>query len=57
MVLADTNVLASLPKRELVSGWAEVVKHGLILDADYFGFLEQSVDKLLKLESEATTML
>jgi shikimate kinase / 3-dehydroquinate synthase len=56
MVLADTNVLASLPKRELISGWAEVVKHGLILDADYFCFLEQSVDKLLKLESEATTM-
>jgi shikimate kinase/3-dehydroquinate synthase len=56
LVLADIDVLASLPRRELVSGWAEVVKHGLILDADYFCFLEQSVEKLLRLESETTTI-
>src|SRR4030042_265601 len=56
LVLADIDVLASLPHRELVSGWAEVVKHGLILDAEYFGFLERRADKLLRLGPGATTV-
>ena len=55
LVLADIDVLSSLPHRELVSGWAEVVKHGLILDAEYFRFLEQNVERLLRLEPETTT--
>jgi len=56
LVLADIDALASLPRRELVSGWAEVVKHGLILDAEFFRFLEQSVESLLRLEPETTTV-
>jgi 3-dehydroquinate synthase len=56
LVLADIDALASLPYRELVSGWAEVIKHGLILDAEYFCFLEQSVERLLRLEPETTTV-
>ncbi len=56
LVLADIDALSSLPKRELVSGWAEVVKHGLILDADYFSYLEKNVEKLLRLDPEATSM-
>jgi 3-dehydroquinate synthase len=55
MVLADVETLTTLTEREFTSGWAEVVKHGLIRDADYFQFLEQNVDKLKKLEREATT--
>jgi len=55
LVVADVEMLTTLPQRELVSGWAEVVKHGLILDAEFFGFLEEHVDRLLKLEAEATT--
>ncbi|MCL0102719.1 3-dehydroquinate synthase [Dehalococcoidia bacterium] len=55
MVLADTETLTTLTERELASGWAEVVKHGLIRDADYFQFLEQNVDKLKRLEREAAT--
>ncbi|NLF24181.1 MAG: 3-dehydroquinate synthase [Deltaproteobacteria bacterium] len=35
-VIIDTDTLSTLPKRELLSGLAEVLKHGLIRDADYF---------------------
>jgi len=44
-----------LPQRELTSGWAEVIKHGLILDKEFFEFLESNVDKLTKLEPEIVT--
>ena len=52
-VLADTRALATLPERELTSGWAEVVKYGLILDKEFFEFLESNVDRLTKLEQDA----
>jgi len=40
-VLADVEVLRSLPRRELVSGLAEVIKYAVILDAEFFDFLEE----------------
>jgi 3-dehydroquinate synthase len=40
LVLADTEVLSTLPKRELLAGYAEVVKYGLINDAAFFQWLE-----------------
>lgn len=54
MVLADVETLTTLTERELASGWAEVVKHGLIRDADYFQFLERNVGQLKRLERGAT---
>jgi 3-dehydroquinate synthase len=45
-VLIDTDVLNTLPAREYRSGLAEVVKYGVILDADFFADLEQHVDGL-----------
>ncbi len=39
LVLADIDVLKTLPERQLRSGWAEVLKHGLICDADFFDWL------------------
>ncbi|MDQ1153856.1 3-dehydroquinate synthase [Brevundimonas sp. SORGH_AS_0993] len=39
LVLADIDVLATLPERQVRSGWAEVVKHGLICDAAFFDWL------------------
>ncbi len=55
LVLIDVNTLSTLPKRELVSGWAEVVKHGFILDADYVRFLETNAASLGDLEQQPTT--
>lgn len=46
-VVIDLATLNSLPEREYVSGCAEVVKYGVIWDADLFSLLEQNVNKLL----------
>ncbi|MGZ9099203.1 MAG: 3-dehydroquinate synthase [Brevundimonas sp.] len=39
LVVADIDVLATLPERQLRSGWAEVLKHGLICDPAFFDWL------------------
>jgi len=51
----DVYTLSTLPQRELRSGWAEAIKHGLVLDKHYFTFLETNLDLLLSLEPEVTT--
>jgi 3-dehydroquinate synthase len=45
-VFADIDTLATLPSREFVSGLAEVVKYGVILDPAFFGWLEDSAAAL-----------
>ncbi len=52
-VLADTSTLATLPARELRAGLAEVIKYGLICDAQFFGWLEGNVDNLLAADPAA----
>ncbi len=49
-VLADTATLATLPARELRAGLAEVIKYGLVDDADFLGWLESHVERLLALD-------
>jgi len=51
-VLIDTKTLQTLPKREYISGLAEVVKYGVILDEPFFVYLEQNVEKLLQRDPE-----
>ncbi|CAI5474094.1 unnamed protein product [Closterium sp. Yama58-4] len=46
-VLIDTDTLAPLPDRELASGLAEVIKYGLIRDAEFFEWQEENMDRLL----------
>jgi len=41
LVLADSDVLSTLPRRELAAGYAEIVKYGLIDDAPFFAWLER----------------
>ncbi|MCC5812801.1 MAG: 3-dehydroquinate synthase [Ectothiorhodospiraceae bacterium] len=53
LVLADTDTLATLPERELAAGIAEIIKYGLIRDADFFTWLETHMDALLGREPEA----
>jgi 3-dehydroquinate synthase len=55
LVLADCEALTTLPQREVTSGWAEVIKYGLILDKEFFEFLEDNVGKLIKLEPKLLT--
>lgn len=45
-VFIDTSVLDTLPDRDYRSGLAEVVKYGVILDAEFFEYLEQNVDAI-----------
>ncbi|HEY5598048.1 MAG TPA: 3-dehydroquinate synthase family protein, partial [Kiloniellales bacterium] len=40
LVLADTSVLSTLPRRQLLAGYAEIAKYGLIGDAAFFAWLE-----------------
>ncbi len=47
-VLVDPAVLITLPEAEFRSGLAEVIKHGIVLDADYFADLEQCLPSLLR---------
>ena len=53
-VIADLNTLGTLPVREFRSGLAEIVKYGLIADADFLGWLEQQLAALLA--HDATTL-
>lgn len=46
-VFIDLNCLATLPDREIKSGLGEVVKYGVISDANFFAYLENNADKIL----------
>jgi 3-dehydroquinate synthase len=52
LVVADVEVLATLPRRELVAGAAEVIKTAAISDARLFAELEERLDDLLALRNE-----
>jgi 3-dehydroquinate synthase len=56
-VICDTAMLKTLPKEELSCGFAEIIKHTLIKDAEMFAFLEQNVEKALSLDSETIDLL
>ncbi len=53
-VLEDVSTLSTLPRRELVSGLAETIKHGFIRDPDLLDLLDRRGEALLALEPEAT---
>jgi len=45
-VLIDVDVLQSLPEREYRAGLAEVIKYGVIQDAEFFAYLETNIEKI-----------
>lgn len=52
LVWIDLQTLASLPRRELLAGFAEVAKYGVILDAELFSQLEENLDAVLRLDPQ-----
>lgn len=54
-VLSDTELLATLPRRELAAGYAEVAKYGLLGDASFFEWLEGAAPAVLRGDSQALT--
>ncbi len=55
MVLSDVETLTTLPPRELASGWAETIKHGMIMDPDLLDVLEEESGKALALDPKMAT--
>ena len=56
MVYIDTDALRSLPRRELVAGLAEVVKHAVIRDVELFAYLEQNLESLLAMDVDPSAL-
>ncbi|RTE85919.1 MULTISPECIES: 3-dehydroquinate synthase [Gammaproteobacteria] len=54
-VVIDIDTLNTLPERELKAGIAEVIKYGIMADADFFNWLEGNIEKLLSKDPEALT--
>lgn len=53
LVLADLHVLSTLPAREMRCGYAEIVKAGLIADADFFAWCEANAAHVINCKPEA----
>jgi len=53
LVIIDTDVLDTLPRRELAAGYAEVAKYGLIDDADFFVWLEENGPRIIAGDQQA----
>ncbi len=51
-VVIDINTLNTLPEREYISGLAEVIKYGIIRDADFFTFLEDNITAVLEKDKD-----
>ena len=51
LVISDISFLKSLPKREIICGYAEIFKHSLILDRSFFYFLNKNIKQILQLKS------
>jgi 3-dehydroquinate synthase len=51
LVVSDIVFLKSLPKREIICGYGEILKHAIISDKKFFSFLEKNGSQILNLES------
>ncbi|MGB5446678.1 MAG: 3-dehydroquinate synthase [Psychromonas sp.] len=56
-VIIDINCLKTLPAREFSAGMAEVIKYGIIYDADFFTWLEENVSEVKSLQPAAITYM
>jgi len=51
LVISDINFLYTLPKREVICGYGEILKHSLIADKNFFSFLNKHGSEILQLKS------
>ena len=51
IVLSDTDFLKSLPMREIICGYGEILKHSLILNKTFYNYLNKNIKKILNLKS------
>jgi 3-dehydroquinate synthase/shikimate kinase/3-dehydroquinate synthase len=51
MVITDTNFLNTLPQREIICGYAEILKHSIISNKNLYKYLDKNIDKILNLQS------
>ena len=51
IVISDSIFLKSLPEREIVCGYGEILKHSIILNKSFFEFLDKNVASVIKLQS------
>lgn len=54
LVLSDIHTLSTMPRRELLSGWAEAIKHAIIMSPELLELLEAHHEELLNLEPRLT---
>lgn len=54
LVWIDTDFLHTLPQREYISGLAEVIKYGVIEDAEFFRFLETNINAIVQRDAKTT---
>tara|TARA_Y100000816_G_scaffold286532_1_gene267802 strand:+ start:86 stop:1180 length:1095 start_codon:yes stop_codon:yes gene_type:complete len=52
VVISDTDLLKSLPKREIICGFAEILKHSIINDKKFFNFLKNNTSSILSLKNK-----
>ena len=52
VVISETELLKSLPKREIICGYAEILKHAIIYDKRFFNFLKKKTKNLILLENK-----
>ena len=51
LVISDSNFLKTLPKREIICGYGEILKHSLIANKNFYKFINININKVLKLKS------
>lgn len=56
-IICATDMLQTLPQKELLSGFAEIVKHAFIKSDDLFNYIEQNYEKALSLDAEVIEKL
>ena len=56
-VYIDISLLKNLPKKELLNGLAEIVKHAIIQDKQLFSYIEENINKILKKDEKTLTKI